>query len=105
MFIPSILLSSQIYDQPELMSDTLRRNLDPFDEYDDATLVDALRSAGFFAPDEVLNGQQLGLDSQISSGGANLSFGQRQILAMARALVRRSKLLILDEGKYCVSRH
>ena len=38
------------------------------------------------------------LDSQIASGGGNLSVGQRQILALARAIVRQSKLLILDEG-------
>lgn len=40
------------------------------------------------------------LDSAIASGGTNLSVGQRQILALARAIVRGSKLLILDEGMY-----
>ncbi|KAF9807668.1 hypothetical protein IEO21_08126 [Rhodonia placenta] len=41
---------------------------------------------------------QITLDTQVASGGSNLSFGQKQILALARAIVRQSKLLILDEA-------
>lgn len=84
---------------PELLTGTLRQNLDPFDQYDDAVLNDALRSAGLFAlQSEMDEDNMLHLDSSISSGGNNLSIGQRQILALARAIVRGSKLLTLDEA-------
>ena len=84
---------------PELLSDTLRGNLDPFDQHDDATLNAALRSAGLFSVQSEDDEGRITLESEISSGGGNLSIGQRQILALARAIVRRSKLLILDEGE------
>jgi ABC-type multidrug transport system fused ATPase/permease subunit len=73
--------------------------LDPFEQHDDATLNDALHSAGLFSLQQDLeDSERITLDSTVTSGGGNFSLGQRQILALARALVRQSKILIMDEA-------
>lgn len=77
--------------------------VDPFGEHDDLTLNNALRAAGLDSIQEDTTEGKITLDSTVSSGGSDLSVGQRQIIALARAIVRDSKLLILDEGQSKIS--
>jgi ABC-type multidrug transport system fused ATPase/permease subunit len=89
----------------ELVVGTLRQNVDPWGQHDDAMLNDALRSAGLRSlPVTNSNGEtRLTLDFNITAGGVNLSLGQRQIISLARAMVRQSKILILDEATSAIS--
>ncbi|PIL25024.1 ATP-binding cassette transporter [Ganoderma sinense ZZ0214-1] len=90
---------SIVPQSPDLFEGTIRENIDPTGTATDADIWVALEQTHLKVFVESLQG---GLDATVKEGGSSLSAGQRQLLCFARALLRKSKILVLDEATSAV---
>jgi ATP-binding cassette subfamily C (CFTR/MRP) protein 2 len=93
---------SIIPQDPVLFSGNLRNQLDPFSEYTDTEIWDILEKIKL--ADTVRNMKQQ-LFEVITENGGNLSQGQKQLLCIGRTLLKKSKILILDEATSAIDTH
>ena len=82
-----------IPQEPTLIEGTLRENVDPSENYSDEKIIEVLKEVGL---DDFLEGKNL--EYIIENNGNNISIGEKQLICIARALIKKSKIILMDEA-------